>query len=227
MIDLYTDATPNGLKTSIALEELGLEYRAHRLYLGGEQKTPEFTQLNPNQKIPVLVDGDVTVTESGAILYYLAQKTGRLLPQDMIKRTKVMEMLMLQMSGLGPNFGQFLVWAAAWGNEVPQASERYQKEVIRLFSVLEQHLDGQPYFAGNEFTIADIAFLPWIRLCHVHPVAQSLPLNDFKNLSDWYQRVIERESVQRGLLVPEPHEPEKMFKAFVSSTVGLGELHNA
>ena len=226
MIELYTDATPNGLKISIALEELGLEYAIHQLDLGGDQKTPEFTAINPNQKIPVIIDGDITISESGAILYYLAQKTGKLLPEGLEKRVRVIEMLMLQMSGLGPNFGQLLVWAGAWGNKHPVATERYQKETSRLFSVLNQHLQGNKFFAGDEFSIADIAFYPWIRLCHINPVGEMLSLSEFTNLSNWYNRVSQRPAVQRGVLVPEPHPPEEQFKAFVSAVVGLGELHN-
>ena len=226
MIDLYTDATPNGLKISIALEELGLEYKVHHMDLGGDQKTSEFTDINPNQKIPVIIDGDLTISESGAILVYLAEKTGQLLPLDLAKRTRVIEMLMLQMSGLGPNFGQLLVWAGAWGNKYPVATERYLKETNRLFGVLNKHLQGNEFIAGDEFSIADIAFLPWIRLCHINPVGEMLSLSEFPDLSHWYDRVSLRPAVQRGLLVPEPFPPEKQFKAFVSAVVGLGELHN-
>jgi len=225
MIELFTDATPNGLKISIALEELGLEYKAHGLYLGGEQKTAEFTAMNPNQKIPVLKDGHTIVTESGAILYYLAEKTGRLLPKELVKRTKVMEMLMLQMSGIGPYFGQLLVWAAAWGNEFPKATERYQKEVTRLLGVLDSHLENSAYFAGDDYSIADIAFFPWIRMCHEHPIGEMLSTSEHHNLNRWYEQVNQREAVQRGLLVPEAHPPEEQFKAFVSAVVGLGTVH--
>lgn len=225
MIDLYTDATPNGLKISIALEELGLDYQAHPVFLGGEQTTAQFTEMNPNQKIPVLKDGDVCVTESGAILYYLAQKTGKLLPQDPLKRTEVVERLMLQMSGLGPNFGQLLVWGGAWNNEVPKATERYLKEVLRLFGVLDTLLEGKEFFAAGEYTIADIAFFPWVRMAFVHPIGAMIPSADFKNLTAWYERIDQREAVQRGVLVPEPNPPEKQFAAFVSAVVGLGELH--
>jgi GST-like protein len=224
MIDLYTDATPNGLKISIALEELGLGYQAHAIYLGGEQMSPEFTAMNPNQKIPVIKDDEVIVTESGAILYYLAEKTGSLLPKELLKRSKVIEMLMLQMSGLGPNFGQLLVWAAAWNNEHPVATGRYLKEVKRIFTLLNTLLEGQDYFAG-EYSIADIAFFPWIRMAFVHPIGEMIPVAEHKNLSAWYERINKREAVQRGLLVPEPNSPEKQMEGFVSATVGLGELH--
>jgi len=225
MIELFTDATPNGLKISIALEELGLEYKAYGLHLGGDQKSDEFTAMNPNQKIPVLKDGEIIVTESGAILYYLAEKTGRLLPKEIVKRTKVMEMLMLQMSGLGPNFGQLMVWAAAWGNEFPKATERYQKEVTRLLKVLDTYLKDSDYFAGEEYSIADIAFFPWVRMCYVHPIGEMLSTNELHNLNRWYELVNTRKALQRGLLVPKSHPPEEQFKAFVSAVVGLGELH--
>ena len=225
MIDLYTDATPNGLKISIALEELGLEYQAHRVYLGGDQMTDEFTKMNPNQKIPVLKDENVTLAESGAILYYLAQKTGKLLPSDLVQRSKVMELLMLQMSGLGPYFGQLMTWGGAWGNEFPTVTARYQKEVNRLFAVLDKHLVGNDFLGSDEFTIADIAFFPWVRMAHVHPLGEMLSLTGLSNLNSWYERIAARPSVQRGLLIPEPFPPEEQFKAFVSAVVGLGDLH--
>ncbi len=225
MIELYTDATPNGLKISIALEELGLEYNAHRIYLGGDQMTDDFTKMNPNQKIPVIQDGDITLSESGAILYYLAQKTSKLLPTELKKRSKVMELLMLQMSGLGPAFGQLMTFGGAWNNEFPVVTQRYQKEVNRLFKVLDKHLVAQTFFAGDEFSIADIAFFPWVRMAHVHPLGEMLSLEGCVNLNSWYERIAARPAVQRGLLNPEPFPPEEQFKAFVSAVVGLGDLH--
>jgi len=227
MIDLYTDATPNGLKVSIALEELGLDYQAHRLNLGGDQMEPVFTQMNPNQKIPVIKDGDTIVTESGAILFYLAEKTGQLMPTSLTERSKVMERLMFQMSGLGPHFGQLMVWAGAWGNEFPKVTSRYQQEVNRLLKVMDYYLEDSTYIAGDTFSIADIAFIPWIRLCHINPIGEMLNLAEHKNLNRWYDLVSQRAGVQRGLLVPNPHDPEIQFKAFVSAVVGLGELHQA
>ncbi len=225
MIELYTDATPNGLKVSIVLEELGLDYQAHRLNLGGDQMEPVFTQMNPNQKIPVIKDGETIVTESGAILFYLAEKTGQLIPSSLAERSKVMERLMLQMSGLGPHFGQLLVWAGAWENEFPKVTTRYQMEVKRLFKLLDHYLSASDYLAGSHYSIADIAFIPWIRLCHIHPIGEMLNLAEHPHLNRWYDLVSQRPAVQRGLLVPEPHEPEVQFKAFVSAVVGLGELH--
>jgi len=225
MIDLYTDATANGLKISIALEEMGVEYQAHQVNLGGGQKTPEFTAMNANQKIPVIKDGDMTLSESGAILYYLAVTNNQLIPTDFASRSKVMEALMFQMSGLGPNFGQLIVWAAAWNNEFPVVSERYQKEVLRQFSVLETRLGNNEYMGGAEYSIADIAFWPWIHMCHTNPVGQALPLNDYKKLSAWYEKISQRPAVQRGILVPTPLAPEIQYEAFLSAVVGLGDLH--
>ena len=225
MIDLYTDATPNGLKISIALEELALDYTAHRIYLGGDQMSDDFTKMNPNQKIPVLKDEDVTLAESGAILYYLAQKTGKLLPKDLAQKSKVMELLMLQMSGLGPSFGQLMTFGGAWGNEFPVVTQRYQKEVNRLFKVLDTHLCRHPFLGSDEFSIADIAFFPWVRMAHIHPLGEMLSLTGLTNLNSWYERIAARPAVQRGLLIPEPFPPEEQFKAFVSAVVGLGELH--
>jgi len=225
MINLYTDATPNGLKISIALEELGLEYQVHKGLNDGANVSPEFTALNPNQKIPLLKDGDVVVSESGAILYYLANKYNRLLPKPLVERTKVIEMLVLQMSGLGPNFGQLLVWGGAWNNEHPIATQRYAKEVNRLFKVLETLLDEKTYFGGQEYSIADIAFFPWVRMAFVHPIGEMLPTAEHKNLTAWYERVGQRDAVKRGLLIPEASPPEEQMKIFVKAVVGLGQLH--
>jgi GST-like protein len=156
MLELYTDATPNGLKISIGLEKMGLDYKVHQVFLGGDQFTLEFTALNPNRKIPVLVDDEFVLTESGAILIYLAEKSGKLLPTDPIARARVVEMLMFQMASLGPMFGQFLVFAAAWGNKFPEVTNRYFAEVSRILEVMDTRLQGIKYLAGDEFTIADL-----------------------------------------------------------------------
>ena len=227
MLDLYTDATPNGLKISIALEEMGLDYRVHQVYLGGEQQTPEFTALNPNQKIPVLVDDGLVVTESGAILLHLAQETGRFLPSDPAQRIATIEALMFQMASLGPMFGQYLVFAAAWGNKFPEVTGRYFTEVSRIMRVLDTRLEGRDYLAGSDFSIADMAVAPWIRLCGIHPACTDLPLDANTNLKNWWDRVAARPAVQKGFEIPAPYAPEKQFKGFVSAVVGLGELHKA
>src|ERR1700722_13682688 len=172
VLQVYNDATPNGLKVSIALEEFALQYNIHRVFLGGEQLTPEFTKLNPNQKIPVLVDSDedIVLTESGAILVYLAEKIGKLLPKDIKGRTKTIELVFNQMSSLGPMLGQLLVFRGPWQNKFPEVSNRYFKEVTRVFGVLNTRLEGQPYFAGDAFTIADIAFFLWVAATTTFPM---------------------------------------------------------
>ena len=225
MFDLYTDATPNGLKISVCLEELGLQYNVHHLFLAGDQMTPKFTQLNPNNKIPVLVDDGLVITESGAILIYLAEKTGKLLPRDPRLRIKTIEMIMFQMASLGPMFGQLLVFAGAWKNEYPAVTGRYVKEVNRILAVLEARLQGHTYFVDNEYTIADIAMLPWVRMAVVHPIGQMLMFTDKPNLKAWWERVSTRPAVVKGLSIPEPFAAEKQFEGFIKATVGLGDLH--
>ena len=225
MLELYTDATPNGLKISVALEELGLAYQVHRVYLGGEQHTPEFTKLNPNNKIPVLVDDGFVLTESGAILIYLAEKTGKLLATDRNVRAKTIEMVMFQMASLGPMLGQLLVFRGPWQDKHPDVTNRYFKEASRIFSVLNTRLEGRQYFAGNDFSIADIAMLPWVRLSSVLPFVTDLPLKANANLNAWLERVLARPAVQRGLKNPEPFPPEKQFAGFIKATVGLGDMY--
>src|ERR1700744_2667952 len=225
MIDIYTDATPNGLKISIALEELGLNYNVHRVFLGGEQKTPEFTALNPNNKIPVLVDDGLIVTESGAILIYLAEKTGKLLPKAAAARIKAIEMVMFQMASVGPMFGQLMVFRGPWQNKAPEVSDRYFKEVSRIYGVLNARLEGRNYMAGDQSSIADIAMLPWIRAGAIFPFSAHLPLDANPNLKAWLARVLARPAVQKGLTVPEPFPPEQQFAGFIKATVGLGDLH--
>ena len=227
MLDLYTDATPNGLKISIALEEMGLDYNTHQIYLGGEQSTPEFTAMNPNQKIPVLVDDGLVLTESGAILLYLADKSGQFLPADPKARTATIEALMFQMASVGPMFGQYLVFAAAWGNEFPKVTNRYFAETSRIMAVLNTRLKDQDYLAGAEYTIADMAVAPWIRLCGIHPACTDLPLSTNENLNNWWKRIAARPAVQKGFLNPTPYSLDKQFRGFVSAVVGLGELHKA
>jgi GSH-dependent disulfide-bond oxidoreductase len=225
VLDLYTDATPNGLKISVCLEELGLQYNVHHLFLAGDQMTPKFTQLNPNNKIPVLVDDGLVITESGAILIYLAEKTGKLLPRDPKLRIKTIEMIMFQMASLGPMFGQLLVFAGAWKNEYPAVTGRYVKEVNRILAVLEARLQGHTFFVDNEYTIADIAMLPWVRMAVVHPIGQMLMFTDKPNLKSWWERVSTRPAVVKGLSIPEPFAAEKQFEGFIKATVGLGDLH--
>jgi GST-like protein len=227
MIDVYTDATPNGLKVSIGLEEMGLDYNVHRVFLGGEQLTPEFTALNPNNKIPVMVDDGLVVTGSGAILLYLAEKTGKFLPKDPKARIKAIEMVFFQMASLGPMLGQLFVFRGSWQNKAPDVSNRYFKEVSRIYAVLNKRLEGHHYMAGDEYTIADMAFLPWVRAGSIVPFTADLPLAANPNLAAWLDRVLARPAVQKGLTIPEPFPPEKQFEGFINATVGLGTLHDA
>ncbi len=201
MIELYTAATPNGHKISIALEELALDYRVHNLSLrDGEQKDPEYLKLNPNGRIPTIVDrdnGDFAVFESGAILLYLAEKTGKLLPDSADNRSQVIQWLMFQMGGIGPMMGQANVWFRYWDEVYQPAIDRYQHEVKRLFTVLEGQLQGQDYLVG-ELSIADIANWAWVRSHRWSGVE----IDDLPNLSAWVARLYERPAFQKGIEIP-------------------------
>ncbi len=206
MIDLYTAATPNGHKVSIALEELQLPYQVHCLsFERQEQKTPEFLRINPNGRIPAIVDRDnqdFAVFESGAILIYLAEKTGRLLPSDPRGRSLALQWLMFQMGGVGPMQGQANVFLRYFPERIPAAIERYQKETRRLYEVLDRRLGEAEYLAG-EYGIADIATFPWVR---VHDWA-GVSLDGLDNLQRWLQAIEARPAVQRGLQVPPRVDP--------------------
>jgi GST-like protein len=206
MIDLYTAATPNGYKISVALEELGLPYTVKKVNLGAlEQKRPEFLRISPNGRIPAIVDrdeGDFAVFESGAILVYLAEKAGRLMPTDPKGRSLVMQWLMFQVGGLGPMMGQANVFFRYLPEKIPLAIHRYQSETHRLFGVLDSRLAQHDYLAGDS-SIADIANWTWVRTCRWSGV----PLDDFPHLGRWLARVGERPAVQRGLLQPKEAIP--------------------
>jgi GST-like protein len=201
MIDLYTAATPNGHKVSIALEELELPYTVHALDLGKlEQKRPEFLQISPNGRIPAIVDraeDDFAVFESGAILVYLAEKTGRLMPADAKGRSRVIQWLMFQMGGIGPMMGQANVFFRYFPEKIQPAIDRYQGEVRRLFGVLDAQLDGREYLAG-EYSIADIANWAWVRTHKWSGVA----LDGLPNLERWVAQLAARPACQRGIEVP-------------------------
>jgi glutathione S-transferase/GST-like protein len=201
MIDLYTAATPNGHKVSIALEELGMPYAVHALDLGQlEQKRPEFLKISPNGRIPAIVDraeDDFAVFESGAILVYLAEKTGRLMPADTKGRSRVMQWLMFQMGGIGPMMGQANVFFRYFPEKIQPAIDRYQGEVRRLFGVLDMQLDGREYLAGD-YSIADIANWAWVRTHKWSGVA----LDGLPNLERWVARLAARPACQRGIDVP-------------------------
>ena len=202
MIDLYYAPTPNGWKISIMLEECGLPYRVIPMQLGrGDQHQPDFLKLNPNGRMPVIVDQTpadggppLPVFESGAILIYLAEKTGRFLPAEPRARLDVLQWLMWQMGGLGPMLGQnghFLLYAP---EQIPYAIERYGREARRLYRVLDGRLEGRDYIAGD-YSIADMACFPWI-MTHK---AQGLTLDDFPNLKRWYALLRARPQLQAGL----------------------------
>ncbi len=202
MIDLYTAATPNGWKVSIALEELALAYAVHPLSLSRqEQKAEWYLKINPNGRIPAIVDrgnDDFAVFESGAILIYLAEKTGRLMPKDPKGRSRVIQWLMFQMSGVGPMMGQANVFLRYAPEKMPYAIERYQREVRRLFEVLDRQLAAHEYVAGDEYSIADIAHWAWI---HGHEWS-GVDVDGLPHLSRWLDLIRARPAVQRGRAIP-------------------------
>jgi GSH-dependent disulfide-bond oxidoreductase len=204
MIDLYTWSTPNGRKASIMLEEVGLPYRVHAIDISkGDQFKPEFVAVNPNSKIPAIVDQEgpggqnLAVFESGAILIYLAEKTGKLLSADPRRRIEAIEWLMLQMGGIGPMFGQAHHFRRFAPEPVPYAIERYTKETQRLYGVLDKRLGEAEYLAG-EYSIADIASYPWT----ARHEWQGVSLDDYPNVKRWFVAIGARPAVQRGMAVP-------------------------
>jgi GSH-dependent disulfide-bond oxidoreductase len=203
MIDLYTAETPNGWKISITLEELGLPYTVHALALSkNEQKAPWYLKINPNGRIPAIVDrdnDDFAVFESGAIMIYLAEKTGRLLPQDVKGRSLVIQWLMFQMGGIGPMMGQANVFYRYAPEKIPYAIERYQREVRRLLEVLNTRLADNEYLAG-EYSIADIANWSWVRGYEWSGVS----IEGLKPLARWLTTIEARPAVTRGRAVPAP-----------------------
>jgi glutathione S-transferase/GST-like protein len=205
MIDLYTAATPNGHKVSIALEELGLPYTVKVVNLSKlEQREPWFLKLNPNGRIPVIVDreeGDFAVFESGAILIYLAEKTGRLMPADTKGRSRVMQWLMFQMGGIGPMMGQANVFFRYFPEKIQPAIDRYQGEVRRLFEVLDGALADNDYLAGD-YSIADIANWAWVRTHKWSGVS----IDGLPQLARWIEQIAARPAVQRGIEIP-PRPP--------------------
>jgi glutathione S-transferase/GST-like protein len=201
MIELFTAATPNGHKVSIALEELALPYTLRVLdFTKGEQKEPWFLQINPNGRIPAIIDhdaGDFVVFESGAILVYLAEKTGRLLPQDPRGRSLVLQWLMFQMGGVGPMMGQANVFFRYFPEKIQPAIDRYHAEVKRLFTVLDGRLAGHECLAGD-YSIADIANWAWVRTAKWSGV----PFDDLPHLTRWVEQIRARPAVQAGIQQP-------------------------
>jgi GST-like protein len=200
MIDLYTWTTPNGRKVSILLEELGLPYEVHAIDIGkGDQFAPEFVKISPNAKIPAIVDRDngLSLMESGAIMVYLGDRTGRLLPNAGEKRYRVIEWLMWQMGGIGPMLGQVHHFVKFNPGKAPYAEERYLKEAHRLYGVLDRRLESREYLA-DDYSIADIATWPWISRFEW----QTIDLNRYPNVKRWYLDIAARPAVQKGYHVP-------------------------
>jgi GSH-dependent disulfide-bond oxidoreductase len=204
MIELYTWSTPNGRKVSVMLEECALPYTAHKVNIGaGEQFTPEYLRINPNGKIPSITDPDgpgrkpITMMESGAILVYLAAKTGRFLPGSDRGKYQALEWLMFQMGGVGPMFGQVHHFLRAAKEPVPYAIERYTKEKDRLYGVLDRRLGEAEYLAG-EYSIADIATYPWVARHEWHKT----DLSAHPNVKRWFDAIGARPAVKRGMAVP-------------------------
>ena len=204
MIDVYSWATPNGHKVHILLEELGLPYRAHAVDIGaGDQFKPDFLSISPNNKIPAIVDADgpdgkpISLFESGAILVYLAGKSGKFLGHTDREKFNTLQWLMFQMGGVGPMLGQthhFRIYAP---EKIEYAVNRYTNEAKRIYGVIDKQLSQHPYLAGNEYTIADIATFPWLRSWK----NQGVELSDFPHLKAWFDTISERPAVKRGVEV--------------------------
>jgi GST-like protein len=211
-IQLYSLATPNGVKVSIALEEMGLAYEPHLVSFGtNDQLTPEFVSLNPNNKIPAIIDPNgpdgkpLALFESGAILMYLAEKTGKLIPSDGAGRYQTLQWVMFQVGGIGPMFGQlgFFHKFAGKDYEDKRPRDRYVAETTRLLGVLDKHLDGKDWIMGDQYTIADIAIFPWIRgLVGFYDAGSLVGYENFKNVDRVLQAFVTRPAVIKGLAIP-------------------------
>ena len=209
-IQLYSLGTPNGKKASVALEEMGLPYEAHKVdIMKGDQFTDEFVAINPNSKIPAILDPDgpngeqFAVFESGAILIYLAEKSGKCLPLDPAARSECLQWLFFQVGGVGPMFGQFGHFYKYAKEKIPYGIERYQTEVKRLLGVLEKRLQSREFLIGEEYTIADIATFPWVGgLDQGYEAAELLELDSSPAVMAWYDRCAKRPASVRGLKVP-------------------------
>lgn len=215
-LQLYSMATPNGQKVSIALEEMELPYDAHFVDITkGAQFHPEHLKINPNGKIPALVDPTgnegqpLAIMESGAILLYLAEKSGRFLPRSPGARSETLQWLFFQVGGVGPMFGQFGHFYRFASEKVPYGIERYRRETERLIGVLEERLQGREYLAGGEYTIADMATVPWVAcLSEFYQAADVLDLARFRNVNDWVARILARPKTTKGRTVCAP--PQKV-----------------
>ena len=215
-IQLYSTPTPNGVKVSIMLEETGLPYEPHFINIGqNETWTPEYLALNPNGKIPSIIDPDgpggkpLPLFESGAILLYLAEKTGKFLPSDPARRYETIQWVFFQMAAVGPMFGQLGFFHKFAGREIEDKRplERYRSESKRLVGVLETRLEGRDWVMGEDFTIADIALLGWVRnLVGFYGAGELVEFDSFKRVPAWLERGLARPAVQRGLEIPKRPE---------------------
>ena len=211
-LQLYSTATPNGVKVSIMLEEIGLPYEPHYVNIGQDESwTPEFLSLNPNGKIPSIIDPNgpdgkpLPLFESGAILLYLAEKTGKLLPDGAALRYETIQWVFFQMASVGPMFGQLGFFHKFAGREISDKRplERYRNESRRLLGVLEKRLDGRKWIMGDDYTIADISLLGWVRnLIGFYEAGELVGFADFGNVAAWLERGLARPAVQRGLNIP-------------------------
>jgi GST-like protein len=224
MIELYTWPTPNGHKVHIMLEETGTPYRVIPVDIGvGDQFKPEFLRISPNNKMPAMVDSDgpggkpISMFESGAILIYLASKTGRFLPQDLRDKWSTLQWLMFQMGGVGPMLGQAHHFLGYAPEKIPYAMNRYRNEANRLYGVIDRRLGESKYIACGEYTIADMAIVPWLRF----PERQGVEIGEYPALRKWRDAILERPAVQRAVKVladrrrPEmtPQQRENLFGA--------------
>ena len=211
-LQLYSLPTPNGVKVSIMLEEIGLPYEPHTINIGqNESWTPEFLSLNPNGKIPAIIDPDgpggkpIGLFESGAILLYLAEKTGKLLPSDAARRYQTILWVHFQMGGIGPMFGQLGFFHKFAGKEIDDKRplQRYVAESTRLLGVVEARLDGRPWIMDDEYTIADISMLGWVRnLIGFYEARELVAFDNLMHVPAWLERGLARPAVQRGLQIP-------------------------
>ncbi len=204
MIELYSWATPNGHKIHIMLEETGLPYRVHPVDIGaGDQFKPEFLKISPNNKMPAMIDTDgpdgkpMSMFESGAMLLYLASKTGKFLPENIRDRWATLQWLMFQMGGVGPMLGQAHHFLGYAPEKIPYAMNRYSKEANRLYGVMDRRLAESKFIACGEYTIADMAIMPWLRF----PERQGVSIADYPHVKKWFDGIAARPAVQRGLKV--------------------------
>jgi GSH-dependent disulfide-bond oxidoreductase len=232
MIELYTAPTPNGYKASVALEEMEIPYKVHFVNLmEGEQKKPEFLKVCPNGRIPAIIDtdeGNLAIFESGAIMIYLAEKSGKFLPADMAGRSKVIQWLMFQMGGVGPMMGQANVFFRYFPEKIQPAIDRYQNEGRRLFEVLDGHLADNEFLAGD-YSIADMANWCWVRTHNWSGIS----IDGLENLSRWLDAISARPAAQAGVKVPvdiaeimdakKESDAEEFSKNARSMVVGVGD----